>query len=328
MSALPASVTATAPGKLMLFGEHAVVYGAPCLVTSVGLYVSATVERIERPELRISTPALRARGEERALPIGDAGRALQPETAFVEAVAARALQIAGVPGGLRVSTDGPALSYGLGSSSAVTAAAAAALDALLGLALDRRGLFDLAYAAVLDAQGKGSGFDVAAAIYGGTLWFETGGAAIEPLALSELPFLIGYSGAKVSTRRFVDGVGRLRERNPALIGRLFDTIAAIVAEARPALERRDWGKLGDLMDINQGLLDSLGVSTPPLATLITAAREAGALGAKLSGAGGGDCMYALAPGRLVDPVIRAIQASGEWVNLPLGVGGVRVVGGG
>jgi mevalonate kinase len=242
----------------------------------------------------------------------------------VEAVVARALQLAEVPCGLRIDTNGPSLSYGLGSSSAVTAATAAALDAALGLALSQRAMFDLAYSAVLDAQGKGSGFDVAAAIYGGTIWFEMGGTAIEPVDAPELPFRIGYSGAKVSTRRFVDGVEQIRERNPLIVERIFDTIGAIVVQARTALELGDWGKLGDLMDLNQGLLDALGVNTPALAQLIFATRSAGALGAKLSGAGGGDCMAALAPNGAQTSVDQAIRQTGTLVELPLGVAGVRV----
>jgi mevalonate kinase len=311
----------------MLLGEHAVVYGRPCLVTTVGLYVSATalVESAPRDAtLTITTPALRQRGEIRQIPIRSIGQSLQPETAFVEAAAMRVLQEAGSASGLRIDTDGPPLSYGLGSSSAVTVAVAAACAAALGLELSQRALFDLAYAAVLDAQGKGSGFDIAAAVYGGTLWFETGGAAIEPLTVLELPFLIGYSGAKVSTRRLVDGVERLRRRQPAAVEQIFDTIALLTANARSALLNQHWSELGDLIDLNQGLLDALGVNTLPLSQLIDAARAAGALGAKLSGAGGGDCIFALAPGDLATPIAGAIRTTATLVELPLGVPGVRV----
>jgi mevalonate kinase len=315
--------TASAPGKLMLFGEHAVVYGQPCLVTTVGLYVTATVEARDSADVVISTPTLRAEGRDHHVALTALGQQLQPETAFVEAVAARVVQRLNKPHGLFIATDGPALSYGLGSSSAVTVAVTAALNACYQLNLDQRGLFDLAYAAVLDAQGKGSGFDVAAAIYGGTIWYERRGALIEPLHVAGLPFLIGYSGAKVSTRRFVDGVGRLHERHPVVVDQIFATMAQIVHEARPALEQGNWQAIGDLMDINQGLLDALGVSTPPLNALITATRAAGALGAKLSGAGGGDCMFALA-GEQPAAVAAAIRATGELVDLPLGVAGVHV----
>jgi mevalonate kinase len=311
----------------MLLGEHAVVYGRPCLVTTVGLYVSATASAESAPgdgTLSITTPALRARGEVRQVAIGSIGQSLQPETSFVEAAAMRVLQEADSASSLRIDTDGPPLSYGLGSSSAVTVAVVAACAAALGLELSQRALFDLAYAAVLDAQGKGSGFDVAAAVYGGTLWFETGGAVIEPLAIPELPFLIGYSGAKVSTRRLVDGVERLRQRQSAAVEQIFDTIALLTASARSALLNQHWSELGDLIDLSHGLLDALGVNTLPLSRLIDATRAAGALGAKLSGAGGGDCIFALAPGDLAAPVAGAIRSAGTLVELPLGVPGVQV----
>ncbi|HEU5089712.1 MAG TPA: mevalonate kinase [Roseiflexaceae bacterium] len=314
--------TASAPGKLMLFGEHGVVYGRPCLVTSVGLRVSAAVQVHAEPWLTISTAASRATGAPFRVPLAQLGAALRPETAFVEAVAARVLKLAEWQTGLTISTDGPPLSYGLGSSSAVTVATAAGVAAALGLHLNADELFRVCHAAVIDAQGKGSGFDVASAIHGGTIRFENGRATALPSTI--LPLMIGYSGAKVSTRRFVDGVGRLRERNPILVERMFDLIAELVEQAQQALAQRDWVRLGDLADINQGLLDALGVNTPPLARLVFAAREAGALGAKLSGAGGGDCMFAVAPAPAEHAVKAALASNGQYVDLPLGVPGVSV----
>ncbi|GAB4167323.1 MAG: mevalonate kinase [Roseiflexaceae bacterium] len=318
------TITARAPGKLMLLGEHAVVYGYPCIVTTVGLYVSATVTLTNDHRLTISTPNLRHQKITFQKPLDEIGQDLSVETAFAEAAVAQILARAAAPTGLLVHTDGPTLSYGLGSSSAVTVAVAAACAHALGLNLTNRELFDLAYAAVLAAQGKGSGFDIAAAIYGGTIWFETAGKAIEPLICPELPFLIGYSGAKVSTRRFVDGVAQLRQRQPTHIERIFQQISELTKDARSALTNQEWQRLGDLLDLNQGLLDSLGVNTPPLARLIFAAREAGALGAKLSGAGGGDCMFALSQPADRQAIMAAINHHGQWIDLPLGVPGVQI----
>src|SRR5258708_5409488 len=152
-------VTASAPGKLMLFGEHAVVHGHPCLVTAVGIRVSARIEQVAGRELQIVRPNQQAR----IVNLAD----LRPnmlfpnrETAFVEAAVAQVIEKHPVSMGLKISTQGPQNSFGLGSSSAITVATVAALVELLGMKVSQAELFELAYGAVLAVQGKGSGFDV------------------------------------------------------------------------------------------------------------------------------------------------------------------------
>jgi len=228
-------------------------------------------------------------------------------------------------GGLAIQTDGPEVSYGLGSSSAVTVASVAALAELFEVTLSEREMFGMALDAVLEVQGKGSGFDVASAIYGGTLYFEQGGKVIELLEVPELPIVIGFSGEKVSTINLVDQVAALKDRFPETVGGIFSGMGKIVGHAKRFLEMQDWASLGDLMNINQGLLDALGVSTPQLAKQIFAARDAGAFGAKLSGAGGGDCMFALVSPDKKPMVSAGIEnAGGDWIRLDTGVEGVRI----
>ncbi len=317
------TTTASAPGKLMLFGEHGVVYDRPCIVTTVGRRVQASVSNSNNAILSISTPRLRERHTSYQVALSQAGQALQPETSFVEAVATRLRDRLGLQDGLHIRTDGPALSYGLGSSSAVTVATALALCHHTGQQLSPEELFDICYTSVLDAQGKGSGFDVAAAIYGGTILYQMPGR-VTRLKHEPIPLLIGYSGAKVSTRRFVDGVEGLRERHPGLLDGIFDLIAELVGEAQIALTQADWVRLGELADINQGLLDAMGVSTATLARLIEAARDEGAFGAKLSGAGGGDCMFAIIAEANSSGLVEAYNRLGQYVDLPIGVEGVRI----
>ncbi|MEO0561445.1 MAG: mevalonate kinase [Chloroflexota bacterium] len=316
------SVTATAPGKLMLLGEHAVVYDQPCLVTTVDLRYTATVEHTEASEVRISTPQLDA---ERVVPLDVVGEDVPRETAFVEAVIARFRNAFGVDGGIQLTTDGPTLSYGLGSSSAVTVATAAALASLHQVTLEPRALFDLCYGAVLDVQGSGSGYDVASAVYGGTLYYRRVDRTIEPLDVATLPLVVGYSGSKVGTVGLVQSVRDRRARFPGLVDALFATAGDAVETARDAIAIGDWATFGEIADIAQGVTDGLGVNTGRLSRLVYAARDAGALGAKLSGAGGGDCMFAVAPAERRDAVEAALTAAeAEIVRLPLGGAGVRI----
>lgn len=319
------TVTASAPGKLVLFGDHAAVYGEPCLVTAVDLRFSVTASPIEQSHIEIDTPELRARDERYTVGIPDLNAHSRPQTAFVEAALKQIYQRYPDRTGFRIVTEGQRITYGLGSSSAVTAATLAAAAHSLGLALSLREIFDLSYAAVLDVQGTGSGVDLAAAVYGGTLYYVNRGEIIDPLPISSLPIVIGYSGEKVSTTNLIAHVAALRSRQPALIGALLHMLGEVSTQARDVILQSNWPALGDLMNIHQGILDAFGVSTPQLASLIFAARGAGALGAKLSGAGGGDCMFALAPAESQQPVEGAITGAGGYVvSLATNTVGVRL----
>jgi mevalonate kinase len=289
-----ASITASAPAKLMLYGEHAVVYGAPCIVTAVDLRVRVTVTPRADEQVSVATPALTAPYTTTLAAVAG-GDPTPQETSFVLAALRGFWAATGGAFGVEIVTASDfTQAYGLGSSSAVTVATLAALAAALARPLSPAQLFTLGYRAVLDVQGGlGSGFDIATALYGGTLYFVTGGKVIQPLDVPELPLVIGYSGVKARTTVYGRQVAGLRAAFPGLVGGAMDLIGGVVDAAREALLASDYASAGRLMDFNQGLLDALGVGTPALNRLIEAARGAGAYGAKLSGAGGGDCMFAL-----------------------------------
>jgi mevalonate kinase len=316
-------VSTSAPGKLMLFGEHAVVYDRPCIVSAADIRYRVRSEPRADQQMAVTSSV---NGQTYTY-TPDALRTMTDfprEAAFVLSAIKRLLKTADFPFGLNLTTAGPALSYGLGSSSAVTVATIGNLNQVYELGLVPAQIFRLAYDAVLDVQGAASGFDVAAAVYGGTLYFVTGGQTIVPLDVPELPIVIGYSGRKVGTVNLIDEVRQRRERHPRLIDGVFDHMADITRSARASLQHGDWASVGELADIHQGLLDSLGVNTLDLSRLIFAAREAGALGAKLSGAGGGDCMFAVcqpANQDMVQDALRAVAPS--LVTVPLNAPGLR-----
>jgi mevalonate kinase len=314
-------ITASAPGKLMLLGEHAVVYGRPCLVTAVGRW-QATIAPAADDRLHVTAPDVGLLDGAWSLtaPVGE----MPAGARFIAAAVQEFRRQHGGSGGLLVSTSSALSSrYGLGSSAAVTVAVLQALAAWQGVPLTQAELFDLGRRAVLAVQGVGSGFDVAAAVYGGTLYFADGGQTIEPLDSGDLPLVVGYSGVKADTATLVRGVAARRAAAPQAIDRLFDESTVLVEAGRPALQAGDFVTLGRLFDQAQELLVRLGVSTPRLEALIAAAREAGAWGAKLSGAGGGDCLIALVSAARRQAVEAAIVAAGgEMLSVRPGEPGV------
>lgn len=296
-------ITTSAPGKIMLFGEHAVVYGRPCLVTAIDTRVTVSAEDAEAMSVDLSGADPR----------------------FVNAAVSNFRDTYGLPKGIALKTSGFSSQMGFGSSSAVVAGVLQALSELTGKKLDNKKLFDLAYKTVLDVQGKGSGFDVAAAIYGGTLYFMTGGKIIEPLAVKDMPLVIGYTGVKADTVTLMAQVAEKMKAQPERVGRIYDAIAKLTEDAKVKIKEGDWERVGRLMDFNQEYLRDLGVSLEKLESLILAAKSNGAYGAKLSGAGGGDCMIALVSDKNRSAVETAITAiGGQVIHIKNNAAGVRV----
>lgn len=319
-------VEVSAPGKLMLLGEHAVVYNRPCLVTAVGQRMHASVELIADGALTIDAPDVGVSGYTKLF-TSDLGKGDIPRGArFIEMAVRNFNERHSLPAGVKVTTKSEFSSqFGFGSSSASTVCTVYALSEILGLELDKKELFDIAYKTVLDVQGAGSGFDVAAGIYGGTLYFLTGGQEIEPINIPSIPLVVGYSGIKADTVEIVNQVKEKAAKKPKLVENIYDNIADLVTKAKVSLQNRDWDELGVWMNHNQEHLDSLGVSSDKLDHMIEAARKAGAYGAKLSGAGVGDCMIALASEEKKVEIERAItKAEGQVINVETNVEGVRV----
>jgi len=301
-------IKASAPGKLMLFGEHAVVYNRPCIVTAVSSRIYVEMEKI-LGDFKIEAPQVKdARFIKEALRV------------FKEKYKADQ--------GLSIKTKADFSSqYGFGSSSAVTVATLYGLSKIYRINLSKKDFFDLGYQVTLNIQGVGSGFDIAAAVYGGTNYFVTGGKTIESLEVADLPIVVGYSGVKADTSTIVKNL-KFKIKNEKLqlkIKNLFDLIKKIVEEAKVFLARRRWQRVGQLMNENQKLLQRLGVSTGKLNKMCQAAISAGAYGAKLSGAGGGDCMIALVPKEERKSAEAAIaEVGGEVIKVETNAEGVKL----
>lgn len=322
-------VTVSAPGKLMLFGEHAVVYGRPCIVTAVNQRLKLKASKLKEPVLKLEAPDVDVKNYSKPLSHLGKGNILRGAK-FVEIAVLNFFKkhkdVIPANAGIQLITDSQFKStFGFGSSSASAVCTIKALSELFKIKLTNEQIFDICYKTVLDVQGVGSGFDLAAAIYGGTLYFVTGGKTIQPLTISHLPLIVGYTGIKADTPTLVRQVNALKESYPVIVDNIFDHMDNIVMQAKEALLKNDLQTLGELMNFNQGYLDSLGVNSKILSNLIYAAKDAGAYGAKLSGAGGGDCMIALAPPSKRKAVEKAIEkAGGQVLKVEVNAKGVKL----
>ena len=324
------NVTVSAPGKLMLFGEHAVLYNKPCLVTTVNQRMYVKLEILEEPEFQLDAPDVGMKGYKKLIGMlgkGDISRGAR----FVEAAVKTfiqsypRLQGKSTPGVAIITESEFSSQLGFGSSAAVTVCVIKAMSELFDLKLDNKDIFDLSYKTVLDVQAAGSGFDVAASVYGGTLYFMTGGKIIEQLAVDPLPLIVSYSGIKADTIALIKKVKAKSEKRPDFVENIYNEIEKIVEKAKMAVISGNWKEVGQLMNKNQTYLCQLGVSSEKLDKMADSAVEAGAYGAKLSGAGGGDCMIAVAPEDKKSGVIDAIKKSGgQIIEINAGASGVRV----
>jgi mevalonate kinase len=301
------SISATAPGKIILFGEHAVVYGRPAIaapVTQVKARAAVTADPRGRPgTVRLQAPGI---GLEAAL---DELPANQPLAAAVRSVLAE-LEIERAPAcTLRVTSTIPVAS-GLGSGTAVTVAVLRAFSAFLGRPLPEDRVSALAFEVEKLHHGTPSGIDNTVIAWALPVFFVKG----EPIETLHVPqpftLVIGDTGISSPTSAAVGDVRRAWKAQKAHYEAMFDSAGAIAEAARQMIEAGQVETLGPLMDANHGLLGKIGVSSPELDRLVIAARKAGALGAKLSGAGRGGNMIALVPEKKAEAVARVLEGAG------------------
>lgn len=285
----------SAHGKVILLGEHAVVYGCPALAAAItpGVTVRVT-DPLAALALRVTTWNARFAPEDGT----DLGRALD----------ALARRLGVDRGALEAEMHLPG-GGGLGSSASLGVACARALGSLRGAPLETGELLDAALAWEKVFHGNPSGVDHTLAALGGVGTFVRGEGLTRLTPRSPFRLCIADTAERGSTKEMVAAVARLKERRPEVFAKTLDGIASLVRNAALAVTAGDLRALGQLMDMNQLLLGSLFVSTERIELLCRAARDAGALGAKLTGAGGGGCVIAL-PGAREDEVLDAWAREG------------------
>ena len=279
-------VEASAPGSLMLMGEHAVLRGQPAIVCAISKRLTATLRPLPGDTVRLHS----ALGEHETT-LSE----LAPDDTFRFVLAAIRLLRDRLPGGFSLDIRSRmSHQMGLGSSAAVTVAALGALRAALGDEPDPDGLAEAAIALIRKVQGGvGSGADVAASVHGGFIrYFADPRECVKLAAVPDLTVL--YSGSKMPTPEVIALVEEKRRLHEDIFDDIDALIGKTVQEAFTAAAAGDWETMGELMNVNQGLMDALGVNNATLSRLIYALRDdPRILGAKISGSGLGDCVVGL-----------------------------------
>lgn len=285
----------------MLFGEHAVLHGMPAVVAAVDKRMRVT--RKPRPigvEIWSALGHYEADGPPETWPDDSNFR-------FLLEVFRRHAPHAGTDGvGLEITSEFSS-TVGFGSSSAVTVGALAVLTDLEGAALHAEAL-----SVVRAVQGRGSGSDVAASVFGGIVAYSLNPVSIERLDAPFPEITAVYSGHKTPTAEVIRIVNERREAEPEIIAAGLRKVGAIAGSSIKALEAGDWDEVGDLMNMHQSVADLLGINTPALREITATLRGTdGMFGAKISGAGLGDCAIGLG---------RADGTVPSYETLPVAIG--------
>ncbi len=283
-SDLHAEPQGTAAGKVILLGEHAAVYGKHAVALPIPTAVTANVTATDSGDSKYISDLLK--------------------------VVRRELEIEGDTFGVDVRSRLPP-GMGLGASAAIAVAMIRAVSTSRELGLGDEDVNRIAFECEKVSHGNPSGIDNAIATFAVPMLFSNESElSIEQLELQETPpLVIAFSGRRGSTHEQVAGVRTRYEAQKSHYAAIFDEIDALSRSAAKALAAGDYHELGMLMNICQGLLNAIEVSTPELESMVGMARAAGAAGAKLTGGGGGGSVVALCPGAVAD-VQKAFSTAG------------------
>jgi len=275
---------ASAPGSLMLMGEHAVLHGFPAIVSAIDKSIHVELKELDEPLLNIDS----ALGHKTYFL-----NALAIEKPFQFILGAVIYFLPQIKKGLAITVESEfSHTLGLGSSASITVAMVAVLHRYLNIN-DREQLFVDARAIMRKVQGRGSGADIAASTFGGTVYYRQKDNTHEQLPHNPL-LLLSYCGYKTPTTEVIAHLEKCFENDRDRLNRYYREIAELTEAGRAAIQNKDWKKLGELFSKHRKVMKQMGLETPELTKVIDVLLEIDQVwGAKISGSGLGDCAVAI-----------------------------------
>lgn len=301
------AISSSAPGKIILFGEHAVVYHRPAIAVPVH-HLQTKVYLTANPtapsgQVKIHAPDIGLNATLAELPD-------QHPFSLLFKLIRQHFRITRIPAvHIKIKSDIP-IASGLGSGTAVSVALIRGIAQFLAAEINDQDVSDIAYEVEKIYHGTPSGIDNTVISYEQPVYYVKGEKPVLVAVPRVMQFAIGISGVRSKTSKAVAQVRDFREREEEFVESLFDEIGEISFKARKVLEEGSLQELGSLMNSNHLLLERLGVSNKVLNTLVNAACASGALGAKLSGAGLGGNVIALVTQSTAAPVQQALLEAG------------------
>ena len=288
-------IKAFAPGKVILFGEHSVVHKKPAIAVAINRGVDVDLSSRTDNKVTVNVPCINY-SENSYLIDNKLFFELDSQNKMITDYIYEVINLFEFDTGFDLTVDIKMyLGSGLGSSAAVTVSSLKALSLLAGKEYDKKTIAKIARDIEIKIQGAASPIDTSMSTYGGILYIDEEFNLERIDFSSQLPLVVSNCEITGNTGKLVESVRQKYVKHPGIVGNIFNAMQEVSRNAKCALENGNSEIIGELMNLNQGLLDAIGVNTQELSDMVYLARKYGAKGSKLTGSGGGGCIIAYCP---------------------------------
>lgn len=309
---------ASAPGKVILFGEHFVVYGIKAILCSIDKRITVTSQIIDEKKIKIKSDIGNVEISTDSLSTPDRSTdAMKPFLYIAKKALEKTMKDVGIE--IKIDSEIPA-GIGLGSSSACCVAVAASVMGLFEK-LTKEEILKLAIEAERTIFENTSGADCSVCTFGGLMEYDMKNGFKKINSKANFDLVIANSKQAHYTSEVVENVRRFRENNEDLFASFCDQESIIIQNALVSLEKNDLKSLGLLMSKNQDLLERINISTEKLALLVNEAKKT-SFGAKITGAGGGGCIIALVDKSNLEKTLSTLKSHSECFSAKIDFNGL------